>query len=75
VKSGPTISPLTQIIPFIGVNNLFDNQYSGNVRINAFGGRYFEPAPDRDVYAGMPCVMTLTTERCSRGIQPAAESW
>jgi iron complex outermembrane receptor protein len=23
------------------------------VRINAFGGRYFEPAPDRDVYAGL----------------------
>jgi iron complex outermembrane receptor protein len=39
--------------PFIGVNNLFDKQYNGNVRINAFGGRYFEPAPDRDVYAGM----------------------
>lgn len=38
--------------PFIGVNNLFDKQYNGNVRINAFGGRYFEPAPDRDIYAG-----------------------
>jgi iron complex outermembrane receptor protein len=42
-----------EISPFIGVNNLFDKQYNGNVRINAFGGRYFEPAPDRDVYAGM----------------------
>ncbi|MEJ2592928.1 MAG: TonB-dependent receptor [Candidatus Thiodiazotropha sp.] len=38
--------------PFIGVNNLFDQQYNGNVRINAFGGRYYEPAPDRNVYGG-----------------------
>ncbi len=41
-----------EISPFIGVNNLFDKRYNGNVRINAFGGRYFEPAPDRDIYAG-----------------------
>jgi iron complex outermembrane receptor protein len=42
-----------ELSPFVGVNNLFDKQYNGNVRINAFGGRYFEPAPDRDVYAGL----------------------
>ncbi|MES9943267.1 MAG: TonB-dependent receptor [Candidatus Thiodiazotropha sp. 6PLUC2] len=42
-----------ELSPFIGVNNLFDEQYNGNVRINAFGGRYFEPAPDRDIYAGL----------------------
>ncbi|MEW8692761.1 MAG: TonB-dependent receptor [Candidatus Thiodiazotropha endolucinida] len=42
-----------EISPFVGVNNMFDKQYNGNVRINAFGGRYFEPAPDRDVYAGL----------------------
>ena len=42
-----------ELSPFIGVNNLFDKQYNGNVRINAFGGRYFEPAPDRDIYAGL----------------------
>jgi iron complex outermembrane recepter protein len=35
------------------VNNLFDERYPGNVRINAFGGRYFEPAPDRNLYAGV----------------------
>ncbi len=38
--------------PFLGVNNLFDGNYNGNVRINAFGQRYFEPAPDRNAYAG-----------------------
>ncbi|MBV2123182.1 MAG: TonB-dependent receptor [Candidatus Thiodiazotropha sp. (ex Ctena orbiculata)] len=42
-----------ELSPFIGVNNLFDKQYNGNVRINAFGGRYFEPAPDRNIYAGL----------------------
>ena len=39
--------------PFVGVNNLTDEQYAGNVRINAFGGRYFEPAPERHFYGGL----------------------
>ena len=42
-----------QITPFFGVNNLFDRTYNGNLRINAFGGRYFEPAPDRNLYGGV----------------------
>ena len=41
------------IEPFIGVNNLFDTEYTANVRINAFGGRYFEPGPDRNIYGGV----------------------
>lgn len=36
-----------------GVNNLLDEDYFDNVRINAFGGRYFEPAPGRHIYAGV----------------------
>jgi iron complex outermembrane receptor protein len=39
--------------PFIGINNLFDESYNSNIRINAFGGRYYEPAPDRNIYAGI----------------------
>jgi len=39
--------------PFVGVNNLADEQYAANVRINAFGGRYFEPAPERHFYGGL----------------------
>lgn len=39
--------------PFIGVNNLTDKAYAGNTRINAFGGRFFEPAPDRHLYGGV----------------------
>ena len=38
---------------FIGVNNLFDEDYNDNIRINAFGGRYFEPAPERNAYIGI----------------------
>jgi iron complex outermembrane receptor protein len=42
-----------EISPYMGINNLFDEEYVGNVRINAFGGRYFEPAPEFNVYAGL----------------------
>ncbi|MBS3745976.1 MAG: TonB-dependent receptor [Wenzhouxiangellaceae bacterium] len=28
-----------------GIGNLFDERYVDNVRVNAFGGRFFEPAP------------------------------
>jgi iron complex outermembrane receptor protein len=38
---------------FAGVNNLFDEEYAANIRINAFGGRYYEPAPGRNGYAGL----------------------
>jgi iron complex outermembrane receptor protein len=39
--------------PFLGINNLFDKEYMGNVRLNASFGRYYEPAPTRNVYAGV----------------------
>lgn len=42
-----------KISPFLGVNNLFDEDYYDNVRVNAFGGRYFEPAPEINVYGGI----------------------
>ena len=42
-----------EISPYMGINNLFDKEYVGNVRINAFGSRYFEPAPEFNVYAGL----------------------
>jgi iron complex outermembrane receptor protein len=43
----------TQVSPFIGINNLTDETYFSNIRINAFGGRFYEPAPDRNFYAGV----------------------
>ena len=39
--------------PFLGVNNLLDEAYNDNIRINAFGARYFEPAPGLNVYGGL----------------------
>jgi iron complex outermembrane receptor protein len=42
-----------EVAPFLGVNNLFDEDYNNNIRINAFGGRYFEPAPERNAYIGI----------------------
>jgi iron complex outermembrane receptor protein len=38
--------------PFVGVNNLFDKEYFANVRLNASFGRYYEPAPERNIYIG-----------------------
>jgi iron complex outermembrane receptor protein len=38
---------------YAGINNLFDEDYNDNIRINAFGGRFFEPAPGRHVYVGV----------------------
>ena len=42
-----------EVTSFLGVNNLFDEDYNNNIRINAFGGRYFEPAPERNAYIGI----------------------
>ena len=39
--------------PFAGVNNLFDEEYNNNIRINAFGKRFFEPAPERNFFFGI----------------------
>ena len=41
------------VSPFLGINNLFNEEYFSNVRINAFGGRAYEPAPDRHIYGGV----------------------
>ncbi|MES1935686.1 TonB-dependent receptor family protein [Salinisphaera hydrothermalis] len=38
---------------YAGVDNLLNNDYFDNIRINSYGGRYFEPAPARSIYAGL----------------------
>ena len=37
----------------VGCTNLFNTLYSDNIRINAFGNRYFEAAPTREIYASL----------------------
>ena len=42
-----------KIFPYVGANNVFKTRYADNIRINAFGGRYYEAAPDLVVYGGL----------------------
>ena len=51
------------VSPFVGINNLSDEVYPANVRINAFGGRFFEPAPDRHYYGGVSIRYTFAANR------------
>lgn len=41
------------VLPYLGVTNILDQEYTDNVRINAFGGRFFEPAPGIAFYGGI----------------------
>ena len=38
---------------FAGATNLLDEEYVGSVVVNAFGGRFYEPAPGRGFYLGL----------------------
>jgi len=42
-----------KVRPYLGFNNLLDQKYTDNVRINAFGGRYYEPAPGFNMFGGI----------------------
>ena len=43
--------------PFLTVNNVFGNNYFDNIRINAFGGRHYEPAPKRVFFGGVKIIL------------------
>ncbi|MFC4635394.1 TonB-dependent receptor family protein [Dokdonia ponticola] len=54
IRSGYDFNYKNVIIqPYIGVNNLLNQAYTDNVRINAFGGRFFEPAPRFNGFGGI----------------------
>lgn len=42
-----------RVAPFVSVLNLFGARYAGSLVVNARGGRYFEPAPGRNVVVGV----------------------
>jgi iron complex outermembrane receptor protein len=42
-----------RMAPFLGVNNVLNRAYVSSVVVNASGGRYYEPAPGRNVYVGL----------------------
>ena len=37
---------------FGGINNLLNQEYFDNIRLNAFGSRYYEPAAPRNIFYG-----------------------
>jgi len=41
-----------ELAPYVGIDNVTNESYVDNVRINAFGGRYYEPAPALSAYFG-----------------------
>ena len=41
------------VSPYVGLLNLFDEHYAASAVVNARGNRYYEPAPDRNVYVGV----------------------
>lgn len=45
--------PFGSLKPFISVHNLLDTSYFDNLRINAFGSRFYEPAAGRNVQFGL----------------------
>ncbi len=54
LQAGKTISfGNTELDFFSGINNLFNVQYFDNIRLNAFGKRYYEPAPGRNLFFGI----------------------
>lgn len=52
--------PLGQlrVEPQLGVRNLFNQSYFDNIRINAFGNRFYEPAPRRNFYFGLKIMLS-----------------
>ncbi len=42
-----------ELLPYVGVDNLFSARYNGSVVPNAFGDRYYEPTSDASVYFGV----------------------
>lgn len=51
-----------RLSPFAAVTNLTDARYASSVVVNAFGGRYFEPGPDRGGYVGLSLTWESTPE-------------
>jgi len=42
-----------QLHPYIGINNMFGVSYADNIRINAFGNRFYEAASKQFIYGGL----------------------
>ena len=47
----------SNVYPYLIISNVFDKEYFDNIRINAFGGRYYEPAPKRTIFGGIKVIL------------------
>ena len=62
-RMGYTLNKNDWIVePFLAISNLGNEAYLSNARTNAWGGRYYESAPDRSVYAGVSIRHNLNSE-------------
>jgi len=52
-----------RVSPFLGLSNVFNRKYVSSVVINAARGRYYEPAPGRNLYIG------VSIEASRRGVE------
>jgi len=43
----------TGVTPFISIDNLLNKEYFDNIRINAFGSRFYEPAAGINFVGGL----------------------
>jgi len=46
------INSNVEFSPFFGINNIFNRKYIGNIRVNESRHKFFEPAPELNIYAG-----------------------
>lgn len=53
---GLRVSSVT-VLPFLRLQNMLGAQYNGAVVVNAFGGRYYEPAAGRTVQIGFSAAL------------------
>ena len=42
-----------KLLPFVGIDNLFNERYNSSTIPNAFGRRYYEPSPGREFFFGL----------------------
>ncbi len=53
-RVGTTVTALgADLAPFVAVENALDSHHASSVVVNAFGGRYYEPAPGRMISFGV----------------------
>ncbi len=53
LQPGVLVSGGLDLAPFASIENVFDEEYNSSVVVNAFGRRFWEPAPGRTFHVGV----------------------